>query len=688
MNLWCFRCAAVVTLLTVVPLMAATKYPGLNFVHPVAIQQGKSVQVLIDTNGDIKTAHKVLVEGAGVTAKVLPRDAKLPAGQVRVEFTVSAAAAIGPREIRVADKAAITTAGIVYITAYPVVEAGDKIGKPETAQALAFPQVVCGRLERDVDEDWFRFTAKKGEQVNFSVLGARLHNTMHKIGRFITHMDASLLLTDSDGNEIAANDDFYFADPQLSFVAPRDGEYRLRLSEATYKGNPYYTYALVCTKGPFARQARPFGIPAGQTVKRTLYGPGVGAGVVADFAMPSDVADGEVFWIQPRSSDRTWPEVPMFASSMTSVFESEPNNTIKTAQNLVENSAISGTIDRPGDADVFRFEATKGQSYDFEIFARRLFSPLDSEVAVMNAKGGRLADNDDYRPFAAPLTKDSALTWKAPASGIFFVRVRDKLGRGGPDFAYSLRFQKCEPDFELTCDPVYSMVGPGSRSPMFIRVDRRNGFDAPIHFDVRGVPKGVRSIVEDLKLPMTDALLVLIADADAPIDAANLEITGTADVLRNGKPVSIKRRAIPLHEIYQAQRRAGRTVAIAVTELSDVQVETTVGDILLKPGESKEIPVTVKRAAKYKDGPVTLWENWRFEKKIFGNSLPPGVTVDPQKSKLALNGNDSVGKITITAAKDAKPCEPVLTTVIAQVAIEFSVFVPYCTAPFHVGVAR
>ena len=52
------------------------------------------------------------------------------------------------------------------------------------------------------------------------------------------------------------------------------------------------------------------------------------------------------------------------------------------------------------------------------------------------------------------------------------------------------------------------------------------------------------------------------------------------------------------------------------------------------------------------------------------------------------NGADSVGKITLTAAADAKPCDPVLATAIACVAIEYSVFVPYCTAPFHISIAK
>jgi hypothetical protein len=127
-------------------------------------------------------------------------------------------------------------------------------------------------------------------------------------------------------------------------------------------------------------------------------------------------------------------------------------------------------------------------------------------------------------------------------------------------------------------------------------------------------------------------------------------------------------------------------MAVAVTEPSDISVETPVTEVVLRPGESKSIPVTVKRAEKYKTGPVTLWSDRRFGRNVFGNALPPGVALDPRQSVLTLNGSSTEGKLTLKADANAKPAENVQTAIIAQVAIEFSVFVPYSTAPIAVTV--
>jgi hypothetical protein len=127
-------------------------------------------------------------------------------------------------------------------------------------------------------------------------------------------------------------------------------------------------------------------------------------------------------------------------------------------------------------------------------------------------------------------------------------------------------------------------------------------------------------------------------------------------------------------------------MAVAVTEPSDIVVDTPVRRVVLRPGQSQEIPITITRAEKYKTGPVTLWADLRFRNTVFGSTLPPGVTLDARTSKVALNGSETAGKVTLTAATDAKPIDAVQTTVIGLVAVEFSVFVPYCTSPIELTV--
>ena len=72
------------------------------------------------------------------------------------------------------------------------------------------------------------------------------------------------------------------------------------------------------------------------------------------------------------------------------VAEVEPNNSSDQAQPISIASEVHGKIDRPGDVDVFRFEAKKGEEFVFEVFAEREKSSLDSRLEVRDAKGNSI----------------------------------------------------------------------------------------------------------------------------------------------------------------------------------------------------------------------------------------------------------------------------------------------------------
>ena len=670
----------------VLDVRAATKYPGLNYVLPLSVPRGATTVVAIDTNGDVTSAYKALIEGEGVTARVLPREKKQKSGRSRVELTVAADAAIGPREIRLATKQALTTLGRVYVTHHSTATEAAKNDSRGKAQKIELPIAVNGRVEKAVDEDWYRFQAKKGQRVTFTVLGVRMHETIHKIGRFITHFDPLLTLTDADGNELAANDDHYLADPLLSHVIPKDGVYHVRVQEATYKGNAFYTYTLVGTTNPWPTQVQPFALAPGKSGKVLVVGPGYVESSWATVTLPPATPLGVGRLVRPLLEGELQEEIPLLACDLPARAEREDNDSLGSAQSLSLPSGLAGVVARTDDVDHYSFTATKGNSYEFETHSRRLFAPLDSELAIFDAKGKRLARNDDFTTFTGRLTKDSRLSWKAPADGVYTLAVRDALGRGGPEFSYHLRARQGESDFALTCDPDLAMIGPNNRTPIYVRVERKHGFSGPVKLVVHGLPKGVSAHATSIHPRMKDACIVLAVAEDAPIDAANIRIEGTAELARGDEKIEVTRAAVPLAEIYQARRRPVRTMAVAVTEPSDIAVETPVHKVELRPGESQEIPITIRRADKYKKGPVTLWGAWRFRRSVFGNALPAGVSVDASKSKVAVNGSATEGMVTLTASADAKPIEKIQTVVIGQVAIEFSVFVPYCTEPIEVSV--
>src|SRR5207245_8915377 len=70
---------------------------------------------------------------------------------------------------------------------------------------------------------------------------------------------------------------------------------------------------------------------------------------------------------------------------------------------------------------------------------------------------------------------------------------------------------------------------------------------------------------------------------------------------------------------------------------------------------------------------------------VFGNPLPPGVTIEAGKSKTLL-GTASKGHIVIKAAANAAPIEDVPISVLAHVSINFVVKLSYSSPPIMLSV--
>jgi hypothetical protein len=67
--------------------------------------------------------------------------------------------------------------------------------------------------------------------------------------------------------------------------------------------------------------------------------------------------------------------------------ERETNDAPSQAQALPVQGGVSGRIGVDGDVDFYRFRAAKGEAVIVEVFGRRLGSPVDSIIEVLDARG-------------------------------------------------------------------------------------------------------------------------------------------------------------------------------------------------------------------------------------------------------------------------------------------------------------
>ena len=131
------------------------------------------------------------------------------------------------------------------------------------------------------------------------------------------------------------------------------------------------------------------------------------------------------------ANGETKPHVILIAPTIA---ELEPNDGFTSAQLVKLPTIIAGTIGRPKDVDVFRFEGKAGQKVVADVLASRHGSPLDATLTLYNANGVQLASNDDF----AKEHRDARIETVLPADGTYFLSLIDAHDSGSNLHVYRL----------------------------------------------------------------------------------------------------------------------------------------------------------------------------------------------------------------------------------------------------------
>jgi hypothetical protein len=681
--------------ITLADARAQTSYPMTLSIDPIAVSRGQTVEITISGHENFSGAWKLLCEGPGLRGEVQivePVEPKTKAragggrrrttAQVRAHLEVSPDAPLGPNELRVATPQGSSSVGLVVVVDGPVVTettvSDTANDRPASAPRLILPIVVSGRIGKAEDVDWYAFELRKGQRVGFEVWGNRLENKIHDLQ---THLDPILSLHDSSGRELATADNDHYADPLLTFQAPDAGTYYLQVRDTTYAGNPAWAYALLAATGPITTSAYPLAVNPGTTSLLELHSPGTNPEGNVPLVVAANLEPGPKLFSLSQRSTGSLP-FPLVVTPLPISLEPADAPPAGDPKKIVKlPAALCGRLAERGDNDGYQFNAHKNAIYTFEVMARRAGSECDPVLRLLDAKGTLLTEVDD----TPGMGKDARIEWSAPADGIFAVQIADLHSRGGQSLPYALLAEQASPDFFVTCDPDLINVGPGGRVPLFVRVARRQGFTAPVTFNLEKLPSGLSASPLVISPSMTEGVIVIEAAPDAKRDSRLLSLKATGQ----GAGAPIVRTASPLEEIYLPGGGRGHfpvhTLATAVTDPSDITVEASPSEIVLRPGASVPIEVTVTRSPRFEQS-VNLAVVLQHLGGIHGNPLPPGVNVKDAGSKTLLGPNETNGKIIIEATANASACEKVPITVIGHVLINFVVKTAYCSKPILVTV--
>ncbi len=118
----------------------------------------------------------------------------------------------------------------------------------------------------------------------------------------------------------------------------------------------------------------------------------------------------------------------------------EPDNTPSQAAQILPDVPQNHVICPVGDEDFMHFGGIAGKVYTIDITA--MDNGIDLTLSLYDEAGNLLAFNNDFpRNNDASDIKPRIQSWRAPANGRYFIKVRDDAGRGGTDLKYTIELQ-------------------------------------------------------------------------------------------------------------------------------------------------------------------------------------------------------------------------------------------------------
>jgi hypothetical protein len=414
---------------------------------------------------------------------------------VRILIEIAPDAAPGERELRLLTPMGLSNPRVFCVGRLPEYSRKAARGGGAEARSLAagevkvvLPAVLNGQIMPG-SVDRYRFWARKGQRLVFCADARQLIPYLPNAapGWF----QAVLILRNGAGKELASASSFRFhPDPLLFGVIPFDGDYQIEIRDATLRGREDFVYRLHAGELPFVTDIFPLGGQAGRQTTVALQGVNLPVLSVRHEARDQEPGVHAFSGVKPG-----WlpSEIPFETGTLSECLEGEPNNDLRQAQPLNPPIVVNGCIARPGDRDVFHYSGRAGEVVVAEVMARRLNSPLDSMLTLLDSAGNQLAINDDHEAREAGLNTHHADSWLGavlPADGDYYLQLTDSQQKGGPEYSYRLRLSPPRPDYELRVVPSAINARPGATVPVDIFALRKDGFTNEIALSLKGAPAG------------------------------------------------------------------------------------------------------------------------------------------------------------------------------------------------------
>jgi len=651
----------------------------LDYVLPRGASRGTSIEVTFH-GFSLENPREVLFYTPGIRASDFVSLAK-PGEGFKAKFEIAADCPLGEHVLRVRTATSLSDAVTFWVSPFPtVMETETHIGDNDTlakAQPVPLNSTVEGQMQPgdEMDRDVYSVDVRQGDRLSVEVEAARL-GTLHSGGE----NDLAVRILDARGAEIARNDDsaLYVQDPVLSIVAPATGKYYAEIRQQVFQ-RPHQAWYRAHI-GDFSRPTAifPAGGAAGSTVQARILGDPSGERTEA-IVLPATTGNFDYY-----SEGAPSPNV-LRVSPYPNVIWAGDATPVPALP-----AALNGIIAKPGEAQTYRFNARKNETWQVRVYGRTLGAPIDPKIWIQAASNPKkLLDADDARlqdlgyvsqrgNWRIKDQMDPIAIFAVPADGDYLIGVEDATGAAGPDHVYRVEIEPARERIytHITTDGCQLprlgglIVPRGNRWTLDVQLapGLGNTYKGEIDLEARGLPPGVTMIAPRYPKGVSRMPVQFVASPDAEPQAALIELLARP-VDPGAKIEAASRQAFaligdpPWHYVFLDK------YALAVTDPAPFLIDLEQPGIPLVQSGELLLKAKITRAGDFK-GPIEMQPDWLPS----GVSKESTVTIPAEKDeavfriqandkatpgvyKIALNasttGGDSysgVGRIRVSSA--------------------------------------
>jgi hypothetical protein len=329
------------------PLPQKPMPPKPAKVAPAAIVRGTTSRLIVE-GASLGGVTGVRAEPAEIVAKIVERsDVRLT-----IELSVPATTAPGIHSLRLQSAAGETAPLPLAVDRFPLA----------SATPAKLPATFAGSIERSGDQDSYSFEATAGQPIGVQLLlipGSKL--------------DPIMALSDAAGNVLGEGT------ASLGHTCAAAGRLTLTVRDREYRGGSAFGYRLYVGPVPVVMSIVPPGVQRGMSAEVRINGVHLST-VTATVTVPADAAPGSRVPVTATSAHG-----PILGDATVVVGEFPEIR--DPALPLAVPGIANGLLEESGKAQTWRFRAKKGERLIVETHARRINSPLDPVIDILDATG-------------------------------------------------------------------------------------------------------------------------------------------------------------------------------------------------------------------------------------------------------------------------------------------------------------